>query len=107
MTMTTMIWYSDDNNPLITHVVTPTEMMTTGLTITGYTQERLSRCNPATNKIRFKHTFWVEAATMVTIYNDLQRITDKNMWLVGSKRNLKWFLRTIFYLQKYPTEDDI
>ena len=99
--------YSDNNNPLITHVVTPTEMMTTGLMITGYTQGRLLKCRPATNKIRFKRTFGVEAATMVTIYEDLQRITDKNMQLVGSKRNLKWFLRTIFYLQKYPTEDNI
>ena len=44
---------------------------------------------------------------MVTIYEDLQRITNKNMRLVGSERNLKWFLRTIFYLQKYPTEDNI
>ena len=99
--------YSDDDDSLITHVVTPTEMMTTGLIITGYTQERLSRCNPATNKIRFKRTFGVEAATMVTIYKDLQRITDVNMRLEGSERNLSWFLRTIFYLQKYPTEDDI
>ena len=84
--------YSYNNNPLITHVVTPTEMMTTGLTITGYTQERLSICRPATNKIRLKRTFGVEAVTMVTIYKDLQRITNKNMQLVGSKRNLKWFL---------------
>ena len=99
--------YSDNSNSLISHVVDPTEMMTTGLTITGYTQERLSRCHPATNKLRFKRTFGVTAATMVTIYEDLQRITDVNMRLEGSKRNLKWFLRTIFYLQKYPTEDNI
>ena len=81
--------YSDDDDSLITHIVTPTEMMTTGLIITGYTQERLTRCCPATNKLRFKHTFGVTARTMVTIYEDLQRITDKNMRLVGSKRNLK------------------
>ena len=87
------VFYDDDS---ITHVVTPTEMMTTGLIITGYTQGRLSKCSPATNKIRFKRTFGVEAATMVTIYEDLQRITDENMRLVGSERNLKWFLRTIF-----------
>ena len=99
--------YSDDDNPLITHVVTPKEMMTTGLIITGYTEERLTRCRPATNKIRFKRTFGIEAVTMVTIYEDLQRITKENMRLVGSKRNLKWFLRTIFYLRKYPTEDNI
>ena len=99
--------YSDDDNSLITHVVTPTEMMTTGLIITGYTEERLTRCSPATNKLRFKRTFGVTARTMVTIYEDLQRITDENMRLVGSERNLKWFLRTIFYLQKYPTEDNI
>jgi len=97
----------DNDDPSITHVVTPTEMMTTGLIITGYTQGRLSKCRPATNKIRFKRTFGVKAATMVTIYKDLQRITDENVRLVGSKRNLKWFLRTIFYLQKYPTEDNI
>ena len=32
--------YSDDDNPLITHVVTPTEMMTTGLTIMGYIHKK-------------------------------------------------------------------
>ena len=99
--------YSDNDDSLITHVVTPTEMMTTGLIITGYTQEMLTRCRPATNKLRFKRTFGVTARTMVTIYKDLQRITNVNMRLEGSKRNLNWFLRTIFYLQKYPTEDNI
>ena len=99
--------YSDNNYALITHVVTPTEMMTTGLIITGYTEERLTRCSSATNKLRFKRTFGVTARTMVTIYEDLQRITNVNMRLEGSERNLSWFLRTIFYLQKYPTEDDI
>ena len=57
--------------------------------------------------IRLKRTFGVTAATMVTIYKDLQRTTNKVMWLEGNGRNLRVFLRTIFYLRKYPTEDYI
>ena len=37
--------------------------------------------------------------------------TDTNlpqpMLLKGSRINLQWFLQTIYYLRKYPTEDNI
>jgi hypothetical protein len=52
---------------------------------------------------------------MCTIYEDLKTSTaedtntnpPRSMRLKGSKTNLKWFLRTVYYLRKYPTEDDI
>jgi hypothetical protein len=51
---------------------------------------------------------------MCKVYIDLQRSDAEDvtmnppisMRLVGSETNFKWFLRTIYYLRKYPIEED-
>ena len=74
----------------------------------------LNRCKIESNKRRFKTSFGVSPATMCKIYIDLQRsdVEDTttnpptSMRLVGSETNFKWFLRTVYYLRKYPIEED-
>jgi len=52
---------------------------------------------------------------MCQIYEDLQisdgedMTTDPptSMRLEGSEKNLVWFLRSVYYLRKYPTQDDL
>jgi hypothetical protein len=90
-------------------------MMSLGLLTVHYDEEQLRRCGDKTNQYRFKITFGVTPITMCTIYEDLQTSTaedtntnpPRSMRLKGSKTNLKSFLRTAYYLRKYPTEDDI
>lgn len=97
------------------HIIQEEEMMELGLLSVKYEEEQLKRCGIKTNQYRFKVTFGVSPTTMCRIYEDLQTSTaedtDTNpprpMRLKGSRINLQWFLRTIYYLRKYPTEDDI
>jgi hypothetical protein len=103
------------NSGLITHIVTDAEMTSLGLLTVHYDEEQLWRCGDKTNQYRFKITFGVTPITMLTIYEDLQTSTaedtntnpPRSMCLKGSKTNLKCLLRTVYYLRKYPTEDDI
>ena len=102
----------DEDRDGVTHIVTPKEMLVKGLHVAKYTEKMTSRCHNKTNLVRFKHTFGVSLRTMCQIYEDLQSIDDEataeeiSMRLEGSPKNLVWFLRTVYYLRKYPTEDD-
>ena len=95
---------SADEDDRVTHVVTPEEILEKGLEVARYDEKKLNRCHTKTNKKRFKSTYGVSAGTMCRIYEDLQKM-EGEMRLIGSEINLKWFLRTVFYLRKYPTED--
>jgi hypothetical protein len=91
------------------------EIMSLGLLTAKYDEEQLWRCCDKTNQYQFKITFGVTPRTIFRIYKDLQTSTaedkstnpPRSMRLKGSITNLKWFLRTVYYLRKYPTEDDI
>jgi hypothetical protein len=103
-----------ENDPAVTHVVREEEMLQTGLLVVRYAENMLNRCKIETNKRRFKTSFGVSPATMCKIYIDLQRSDAEDtttnpptsMRLVGSETNFKWFLRTVYYLRKYPIEED-
>ena len=102
-------------NSGLTHVVADDEILRLGLLTVKYDEEQLRRCGDKTNQYRFKATFGVTPTTMCRIYEDLQTSTaedtttnpPRSMRLKGSVTNLQWFLRTFYYLRKYPTEDDI
>ena len=107
-------WMNIDNIS-DTHIIQEEEMMDLGLLSVKYEEEQLKRCGIKTNQHRFKVTFGVSPTTMCRIYEDLQTSTAEDtetnpprpMRLKGSKINLKWFLRTVYYLRIYPTEDNI
>jgi len=107
-------WMNIENSQ-VTHIVTPEDMLKEGLLTVKYDEKQLQRCCDETNQGRFKDSFGVLPATICKIYEDLQNSNaedkstnpPRSMRLKGSKNNLKWFLRTIYYLRKYPTENDI
>jgi hypothetical protein len=108
-------YYDDvENHPAVTHVVREEEMLQKGLLVVRYDENMLNRCKNKRNKRRFKTSFGVSPATMCKVYIDLQRSDAEDatmnppisMRLVGSETNFKWFLRTIYYLRKYPIEED-
>jgi hypothetical protein len=108
-------YYEDaENDAVVTHVVREEEMLRKGLLVVRYDENMLKRCKNETNKRRFKTSFGVSPATMCKIYIDLQRSDaedatmnpPRSMRLVGSETNFNWFLRTIYYLRKYPIEED-
>ena len=103
------------DDELITHVVTVDEMFHIGLMVGGYTEKQVKRCGKKTNQYWFKITYGVSPKTMCTMYEDIQTsdAQDKTknpprlMRLKGSKTNLKWFLRTVYYMRNYPTEEQM
>lgn len=84
------------------HFVFPPEMRQRGLVLLGYTTTQIDRAQDDTNKKRFKSTFGASAATLCTIYEDLQ---STNL-IFGEDNTLKWFLISFYFLKKYPTEKD-
>ena len=97
------------------YIIQEEEMMELGLLSVKYEEEQLKRCGIKINQYQFKVTFGVLPTTMCRIYEDFQTLTVEDtdtsppqpMRLKGSRTNLQWFLRTIYYLRKYLTEDDI
>jgi hypothetical protein len=91
-------WMNIENSQ-VTHNVTPHDIK--------YDGKQLQRCRAETNQGRFKDSFGVLPATICKIYEDLENSNARSMRLKGSRNNLKWFLWTIYYLRKYPTENDM
>ena len=107
-------WMNIENSSDI-YIIQEEEMMKLRLLSVKYDKDQLKRCGIKTNQYLFKVTFDVLPTTICRIYDNLQTSTaedtDTNpsqpMHLKGSKINLQWFLRTIYYLRKYLTEDNI
>jgi hypothetical protein len=49
----------------------------------------------------------VKAATACQIYEDLQQTTIDESRIIGSELQLRFFLISLYYLRKYPEEDDL
>ena len=96
------------------HIVTVGVMQYHGLRLSGLSERQLRRAKDKTNKFRFNSAFGALPAVLCSIYEDLNNSTafddkydpPRPMRLKASKINFTWFLRTVLYLRKYPTEDD-
>ena len=95
------------DEPPINHFVSPEEMMRIGLRLRGYTVKRLKNAKGKANVFRFKHHFGVSPVTAVWIYTDLQTTTIADAKIKGGDLDLKYFLMGLFYLRKYPSEEDL
>ena len=99
----------------VTHIVTPDEILVIGLHVGGYSEKQIEKSKLATNNYRFKITYGVTQLTLVTIYEDLQKTTAEDtttnppqwMGVKGSDLNLKWLFWAFYYLQNYPTEEQM
>ena len=86
-----------------------------GLVMAGFTLRQIERSKETTNSFRLNSAFGASSAVLCSIYEDLQNsdMVDTNydppkeMCLKPSVANFKWFLRTMYYLRNYPTEDDM
>ena len=104
---------TDDEELLVTHVLTEEEMLIEGLN-TSFSEKKQERCSESTNQKRFNSRFGASPAVICTIYEDLQKSTaqdtsvnpPRSMRMQGSHANLIWLLQTMVYLKKYPLEDN-
>ena len=95
------------DEPPINHFVSPEEMMRIGLRLRGYTVKQLKNAKGKANVFRFKHHFGVSPVTAVWIYTDLQTTTIADAKIKRGDLDLKYFLMGLFYLRKYPSEEDL
>ncbi|CAJ1956085.1 unnamed protein product [Cylindrotheca closterium] len=95
------------DEPPINHLVTPSEMMESGLALKGYSERRIKRAKGKTNVFRFKHHFGVSPCTAVWVYTDMQITNIAGAKIKGGILDLKYFLIGLYYLRKYPTEEEL
>jgi DDE superfamily endonuclease len=101
---------SDDNSDggNVTHIVTVDMMISIGLRLLNYAQERIDRAALKTNVNRFTSHFGVRPSTACTVYEDLQKTAIVEARLTKpSPMELKNFLIGLNYLRKYPKEDEL
>ena len=98
----------DPRDELVTHVVRIQQMLQTGLEL-FYTADRINRVqNGTTNISRFTLKFGIQPVTACTVYEDLQKTTiDASRISNPDATTLKHFLMSLYYLRKYPTEDEM
>ena len=96
-----------EEEPVINHMLSPNEMLNKALILRGYTARRLRRVKPKTNVFRFKHHFGVSPCTAARVYSDLQSTADEEYKMEGGERDLKYFVMALYYIRKYPTEEDL
>ena len=91
---------------LVTHIVTIQDMLQGGLEL-FYRAERIARVTLAeTNINRFNTKFGVHPVTACMLYEDLQKTAvDEARIEAPDGKSLKFFLLSMYYLRKYPTED--
>jgi DDE superfamily endonuclease len=91
---------------LVTHIVTVQQILQAGLDL-FYTTERIARVkNDATNIDRFNKKFGIQPVTACMVYEDLQKTAvDEARIDAPDGKTLKYYLISLYFLRKYPTED--
>jgi DDE superfamily endonuclease len=97
---------SGERDGLVTHIVTVQQILQTGLELL-FSEERIARVkNAATNIDRFNTKFGMQPISACMLYEDLQKTTvDEARIDSPDDTSLKFFLISLHYLRKYPTED--
>jgi hypothetical protein len=109
-----MAEFDNEDDSLVTHILTVDEMLIEGLILANFSEQQIERRSKKTNLGRFNSKFGASPAVVCTIYEDLQKTTaedtsvqpHRSMRVNGSHANLRWLLRSMIYLRKYPLEDD-
>ena len=98
---------SVQSDGLVTHVVTIHRMLQFGLEL-FYSTDRINRALAITNISRFNIKFGIQPVTACTVYEDLQKTNiDASRIDSPDDTTLKHFLMSLYYLRKYPTEDEM
>jgi hypothetical protein len=99
----------DERDALVTHIaVTVQQILLVGLEL-FYKPDQIARVeNLSTNIHRFNAKFGVQPVTACMLYEeDLQKtnVDDARIDKPHDDITLKFFLMSLYFLRKYPTED--
>jgi hypothetical protein len=86
------------------------EMMKRGLICVNFSLEQQARVQRKTNVQRFKRAFGSNALVYAQVWEDLQTTSVQAARILvrpkDADKKLNAFLHAVFFLRKYPTEDD-
>jgi hypothetical protein len=94
----------DDDNRGITSILTVDDMLITGLSLGGYTKQRIERAKGSTNIDRYKSLYGSSPRVCAMIWEDFQTTSLPNAHVLPRDRKVKWFLIALHHLKRYPTE---
>ena len=94
----------DDDNRGITSILTVDDMLITGLSLGGYTKQRIKRTKGSTNIERYKSLYGSSPHVCAMIWEDFQTTSLPNAHVLPRDRKVKWFLIALHHLKRYPTE---
>jgi hypothetical protein len=98
---------SDEQNLRVTHIVTANVMLDTGLKLL-YMERWIERVKgDQTNIDLFLNKYGIKPITACTVYKDLQMTDVEEARIVGSRKNLQFFMVALYFLQKYPNREDL
>lgn len=96
-----MIVDDDALNGLVVHTIN--EMLVLGLKHVGYSEQRIQKSSPESNKYLRVH-FGSDAKAVCQIWMDLQTTIISEAFVPKTKRNVKHYLMALHMLKLYPTE---
>jgi hypothetical protein len=93
-------------------VLTPSQVLTTGLKVVGFTDARIKRVNSLRNVQRFRSHYASDPVVYSVLLYKLQTTNiqkarvDDHIAKVGEEKFVAYFLMAIHLLACYPTEDE-
>jgi len=88
--------------------VTVDEIMKEGLLLVGFSVQRQRRVHRSTNVDRFRKSFGSLPIVHASIWYELQTVEPVGLRIDTQQAfvSLQTFLRSMYFLRKYPTEDE-
>ncbi|MEL7338942.1 MAG: hypothetical protein AAGM67_00545, partial [Bacteroidota bacterium] len=96
----------NDDPPTIHQVITPSQLLTRGLS-NFYSNQQVARAKVQTNTKRFVKKFGADPVVCVRIWEDLQVTHVQDARVPKEDLRVIFFLMALNHIRKYPTEDDL
>ena len=87
-------------------VMTPEEMLATGLRLAGYKDRSIERCQAKTNLERFISRYGADPAVLAAIWEDLQRTSIGDAYIDPANINVEYFFHAFYFLKHYDDEQE-
>jgi len=88
-------------------MITPDEILIEGLCLLGFDARRQRTVERSTNVRRFGSHFGSTPLVCASIWEELKTSEDPAVLIDTSKVSLSKFLEGLYYLKRYPTEEEM
>ena len=89
------------------HFVSVEQIRREGLLFARYRRKQIRKAKPSVRVKWFKRAFGITHLTAAHVYRDLQTTDVEDAKIKGSPKQLENFLMALFYMKKYPFNNDL